>query len=288
MLSIRRRMAEAFESLDPAAIRGRLRDEIGVARAERFDLRVVAETGSTNDDVARDGETGMAEGRVLFAESQTAGRGRRGDAWVSPPGVNLLFSLLLRPEAPLATWVRIPHLAGIAICRGIENALPDLPEPLQLKWPNDLYLGGRKLGGILIESRSGARTGEDRPFAVLGVGINVNLPVTQFPEALRPFATSLVDHAGRVLSRNEIAAAILAEWSVIYPSTLAEFDPILTEVASRSFLLNREISVWSGGREIIGVVRGLGPDGELQLKQEGNPQVTTIRSADLVRLTRDG
>lgn len=276
-------MPEPFESLDPAHIRTRLRDEIGRVRAETFDLRLVAETGSTNDDVSAFGETGAAEGLVVFAESQTAGRGRRGDAWVSPHGVNLLFSILLRPEAPLASWVRIPHLAGVAICRGIENALPDLPESLQLKWPNDLFLGGRKAGGILIESRPGSPACES-PFAVLGVGINVNLNAAQLPGELRSIATSLTDHLGRVLSRNEIAAAILAEWSVIYPATLNDFEPILAEIERRSLLLNREICVQSGGREIIGTVRGFGPDGELQVALRGAADLTTIRSADLLRL----
>lgn len=275
-------MPEPFESIDPSQIRARLRDEIGVARAEAFDLRTVAETGSTNDDVAALGGSG-AEGLVLFAESQTAGRGRRGDAWLSPPGVNLLFSLLLRPEAPLATWVRIPHLAGVAICRGIESALPDLPEPLQLKWPNDLYLDGRKLGGILIESRSGSRA-DDLPFAVLGVGINVNLPSAQFPEALRSIATSLTDHLGRVLNRSEIAASILAEWSVCYPAAITEFDPILEEIEKRSLLLHRKISVQSGGQEIVGTVEGFGRNGELKFKPEGASETTTLRNADLVRL----
>lgn len=276
-------MPEPLESLDPADIRNRLRTEIGWAGAEKFAIRTVAETGSTNDDVLALGAAGKAEGEVLFADIQTTGRGRRGDAWVSPPGLNLLFSILLRPDAPIATWVRIPHLAGVAICRGIENVVPELPAPLQLKWPNDLYLGGRKAGGILIESRP-PRASHETPYAVLGAGINVNVPVESFPEDLRPIATSLREHLGRILNRNEIAMSILAEWAAIYPGNLLEFAPVLEELKQRSLLLGRRISVQTGGRKLIGIAHDFGPDGELLLSEEVSETVTTIRSADLVRL----
>lgn len=276
-------MPEPLESLDPAVIRNYLRAEIGLVAAEKFDLRTVAETRSTNDDILKLGVAGKAEGPVLFAESQTAGRGRRGDAWVSPPGLNLLFSILLRPEAPIATWGRIPHLAGVAICRGIERVVRDLPSPLQLKWPNDLFLGGRKAGGILIESRPASASNQS-PFAVLGAGINVNIPREQFPEDLRPIATSLEEHTGRILNRNEIAASILAEWAAIYPGNLTNFGPVLEEMKRRSLLLGREVSIHTGGGEITGVAREFGPDGELIFSDQTSGESHPIRSADRVRL----
>jgi BirA family biotin operon repressor/biotin-[acetyl-CoA-carboxylase] ligase len=263
--------------LHPARIRAGLNRRLGLRLATGFEIRVVSETGSTNDDLLRLGESGSPEGLVLLAESQTSGRGRRGTAWESPPGVNLLFSILLRPEAELARWARLPHLAGVAICRAIEETLPGLPE-VRLKWPNDLHLQGRKLAGILIESRRGP---DGKPFAVLGSGLNVN--AVALPESIRATATSLAEHAGRLLDRNELTAAILAEWAAVYPGGLADFEPVRLEMECRSALLNREIELLSEKQKHRGRVAGFGPDGDLVLEKEERVQIV-IRSADLVRL----
>lgn len=266
------------EALNPQAIRQRLATSIGPRHAAGFELRVVAETGSTNDDALRMAENGAPDGTVVFAESQTAGRGRRGDAWVSPSGTNLLFSILLRPSAPIGSWTRIPHLAGLAVCRALEHVFPDLPTPM-LKWPNDVYLTDRKLAGILVESRSWK--GEP-PVAVLGIGLNVNLLPDQFPEELRSIATTLRAHTGQLMDRNELAAAILAEWAVVYPSALTgNFSRVREELQTRSWLMGKNLTVLSGNREISGQVVEVGPEGELILQRQ-NGDRETILSADRV------
>lgn len=270
-------MPESYEHLQPARIRAGLTRRLGPRLAGGYDVRVVSETGSTNDDVLRLGEKGAPAGLALFAESQTAGRGRRGDAWVSPAGVNLLFSVLLRPDPPMVRWSRLPHLAGVALCRAVEETLPELPE-VRLKWPNDLYLRGRKLAGILIESRSGR---EKKPFAVMGAGLNVNIGV--FPDEISRIATSLSEQAGRLLDRNDLAAAILAEWAAVYPAGLADFEPVRREMEKRSVLLDREVELVSGKENHRGRVTGFGPDGELLL-EKGGDETVEVRSADLVRL----
>ena len=274
------------EALSPARIRAALTEKLGPALAARFEPWVVAETGSTNSDLLAQGrDHAVAEGRVLFAESQTAGRGRRGDPWVSPPGTNLLFSILLRPGGPIAAWLRLPHLAGIAVCRAIESVLPGLEETPWLKWPNDVFLGEWKVAGILVESRGGLREdGSPAPFAVLGIGLNVNLPPEAFPEDLRSLATSLSGHAGHRLDRNAVAAAFLAEWAALYPAALepSAFGEPREELRRRSFLTGREVVVFSGNRQIAGTAIDAGPEGEL-IVEKTDGERETIVSADGVR-----
>jgi BirA family biotin operon repressor/biotin-[acetyl-CoA-carboxylase] ligase len=265
-------------ALDPSAIRAALATGIGPRLAGRFDPRVLAETRSTNDDALALGLSGAADGTVVLTEHQTAGRGRRGDAWVSPPGTNLLFSLLLQPQAAATAWTRIPHLAGLAVCRAIETLFPALP-PARLKWPNDVYLDDRKLAGILVESRS---AGGRPPYAVLGIGLNVNGTPEEFPSELRSIATSLREHTGHLIDRNALAAAILAEWAVVYPAELAsDFDGVRRELIRRSWLWGRAITVVGGGREITGTVVDLGPEGELVVEAP-NGERESVVSAERV------
>ena len=241
--------------LEPRAIRTHLAAAIGPRHAAGFDIRVAGQTGSTNDDAFAIGVPGLA----IFAEHQTAGRGRRGDAWVSPQGTNLLFSLLLHPATPSETWTRLPHLAGLAVCHAIASQFPGL-SPARLKWPNDVYLAEKKLAGILVESRSTL----GRAAVVVGIGVNVNGLESEFPERLRPLATTLREHTGHVIDRNDLAAAILAEWAALYPAELdGDFSRIREELRARSWLLGRSIAIRQGQREITGTAADVGPEGEL-------------------------
>lgn len=265
--------------LDARAIRRALEDALGPRLAAAHDLRVVAQTVSTNDDILHLAGQGAPEGTVVFAESQSAGRGRRGDAWISPPGTNLLFSLLLHPTVPLAAWTRLPHLAGLAVCRALEQRFPALP-PLMLKWPNDVYLSDRKVAGILVESL--AARGQS-PVAVLGIGLNVNLTPERFPAEIRELATTLRAHTGHLIDRNALAAAILAEWAGLYPAELAsDFSTVRGELRQRAWLRGKAITVLSGTREIPGVAVDVGPEGELILETETGER-QSILSADRVR-----
>jgi BirA family transcriptional regulator, biotin operon repressor / biotin---[acetyl-CoA-carboxylase] ligase len=181
----------------------RLRAAAGRAGSLWTDIRVQAETGSTNADVLACARAGAAEGLVIAAEWQTAGRGRLGRAWVSQPSAALTFSVLLRPRSvPLAARGWVPLLAGVAaasaigLVTGVTTAL---------KWPNDVLVDGRKLAGILAEQ---AGTG-----IAVGVGINVlgrggELPV--------PSATSLEAHGAGRTDRNELLAEILRQLELWY------------------------------------------------------------------------
>ncbi|MFZ5851832.1 MAG: biotin--[acetyl-CoA-carboxylase] ligase, partial [Actinomycetota bacterium] len=142
------------------------------------ELRVVAETGSTQADLALAAQGGAGEGLVLVAERQRAGRGRLDRSWVSPPRAGLTFSVLLRPGPPEARWGWLSLLGGVAVAVAVQRVTG---VAAAVKWPNDVLVEGRKLAGVLAERVAGA--------VVLGVGLNVSQAAGELPG---PAATSLV------------------------------------------------------------------------------------------------
>lgn len=143
-------------------------------------LTVVDVTGSTNDDLLEAGKQGAPHGTGLAARAQTAGRGRRGHKWDSTAG-NLLLSILLRPRVDPAKYSGLAAVSGLAVLEALEAQ--GLANEIGLKWPNDLVARGRKLGGILVEA---ARDNEGKPFAVCGIGVNVNYVPSEVPDGGLP------------------------------------------------------------------------------------------------------
>lgn len=139
-------------------------------------LTVVDITGSTNDDLLEAGKLGAPHGTGLAARAQTAGRGRRGHKWDSTVG-NLLLSIVVRPNINAAKYSGLAAVCGLAVLKTLERQ--GLATEIDLKWPNDLVARGRKLGGILVEA---ARDNEGRPFAVCGIGVNVNYTPQEVPD----------------------------------------------------------------------------------------------------------
>lgn len=139
-------------------------------------LTIVDVTGSTNDDLLEAGKQGAPHGTGLAARAQTAGRGRRGHKWDSTVG-NLLLSIVLRPYVNPAKFSGIAAVSGLAVLEALEKQ--GLANEIHLKWPNDLVARGRKLGGILVEA---ARDNEGKPFAVCGIGVNVNYTPQEVPD----------------------------------------------------------------------------------------------------------
>ena len=162
------------------------------------EIRVVAETGSTNSDLLADARRGLPEGAVLAAEAQSAGRGRLGRDWVAPPRAALTFSVLLRPAAvPPARRGWVPLLAGVAVAGALrEYAGVDA----RLKWPNDVQVNGAKLAGILAEQVGDA--------IVVGAGINVSTRRDELPVS---GATSLALEGATVTDRDRLLAGVLRE-----------------------------------------------------------------------------
>ena len=285
---------EKHPSLDAETIAAAI-EERHVTGGIDWQVEVIDEAVSTNDLVLEAGAAGKPEGYCLFAESQSAGRGRRGDAWLSPPHRDLLFSLLLRPREAMEHWPRLPQLAAVALCRAIDRLAPALGVEPEIKWPNDIWLSGRKVAGLLVETRmagngTGTGGGAGEPsFAVLGIGLNVN--GLDFPDEIRGIATSLRLAAGgqAMFDRNQLAATVLGEFGHLYPQDLGDegFGEIQEFLHRRSCLLGRKVGVTSAGGEIEGLVEGFGPNGELILitaKEERK----TLHSADHLRLLNPG
>ncbi len=216
------------------------------------------ETSSTNDVAARLGREGHPGGLAIFAERQSAGRGRFGRRWDSAPHAGLCFSLLLRPAFALPLWVRLTTWAGTCVAAAIERATG---LPVQVKWPNDVLIAGKKIGGILTECSSDTGRGM---FAIIGIGVNVNHDA--MPPGLAGRAASLRQLTGRNLDRTSLAAAILTELAARLPDAATAFDSILAEAARRSSILGKWIRLDAAGSFFEGHAEGLDPEGNLLLR----------------------
>lgn len=240
-------------------------------------VQVVDEVGSTSDEVRKAALAGKDSGLILFAESQTAGRGRRDNRWSSAKGKDFMFSLLLRPEAPMVFWPRLTTLAALALCRAVEIELPLKP---QIKWPNDLYLNDRKICGLLAE----AVTVKGELALVLGVGMNVNN--RKFPSELTGQATSLLQELNapsvRELDRQSLAMTILKQFNTQFQRMDQGFHEVIAEVRVRSWLLGRQIRATVDGREVFGRALDLNAEGHLVLVLPDG-SLTTLSSAEGVR-----
>jgi BirA family biotin operon repressor/biotin-[acetyl-CoA-carboxylase] ligase len=168
-------------------------------------VEILAETTSSNDELLRVGEAGAPSGTLLFAERQTAGRGQFQRPWISTEPLGLWFSLLLRLEISDITIPALSAFAAVALVEALgELGIPGLQEA-RIKAPNDVFLAGRKTAGILVETRTGKY-----PFAVVGIGLNVNQQPEDFPPELRNLATSLAIASGHARDRNRVAASLLS------------------------------------------------------------------------------
>lgn len=228
-------------------------------------VSVLSETSSTNDVVAGMGRAGVPGGAVVFAETQTAGRGRLGRRWESAAHLGLWFSLLLRPRFAVTEWTRIATWVAVAVARGIESVLPGCRAGI--KWPNDVHLHGRKAVGILIESSLGSGIAES--FVVVGIGVNVNHQTADFPDELRQTAISLREASGPgapLLDRHAVAAALLRSLSEWYAIMETDFASIVAQAQARSVLQGKRVVVQSAGGAVEGVVEALETDGALRLR----------------------
>ncbi|HEY4284546.1 MAG TPA: biotin--[acetyl-CoA-carboxylase] ligase [Chthoniobacterales bacterium] len=179
------------------------------------EIVVVEETPSTNDMVGEMGGNGRKEGVVVFAEHQTAGRGQRGNKWESAAYKGLWFSMLLRPAIDLKESTRLTEWAAQAIASTIRNSY-SLPAEIEL--PNDIYVGNRKVAGVLVEMRAQPRSPH---FAVVGIGLNVNHTQDDFPAELRDRSTSLAIESGSQQDRSELAVALLRNMDRSYGNLIA-------------------------------------------------------------------
>ena len=244
------------------------------------DIVVFEETDSTNDRAAQLGRQGIAGGIAIFAERQTAGRGRFGRRWESAAHRGLWFSLLLRPALPMALWPRLTTWAATGIAAGIEQATG---LSARIKWPNDIHLAGRKVAGILTETVSDPG---GAPFAIVGIGVNVNHESSDFPASLAGSATSLRIAAGRALDRAALAAAIFHSLAARFAALAEDFAALVAEAEERSVLLGQWIEVRAAESILAGAAAGLDSEGRLLLRgADGSVRALTAGEVTILART---
>jgi BirA family biotin operon repressor/biotin-[acetyl-CoA-carboxylase] ligase len=202
-------------------------------------VEILAEAASTNAELAERARAGALEGAVVVAEHQTAGRGRLDRTWETPARSALTFSVLLRPNLPAASWPWIPLLTGYAVQAALADRLPDIG----LKWPNDVLVEERKLGGILVE-RVDTPTG---PAAIVGIGINVSQTLDELPVAL---ATSLALELPQAPDRTEVLAQLLGSMDGLLP-LLEDTTALRAAYADACTTLGREVRVDLPAGEVL-------------------------------------
>lgn len=231
----------------------------GVPRVEVWD-----ELTSTNDrgrELAREGGPAWS---VVLTDRQTAGRGRVGRRWESGTGSALTTSILLRPRGAARAGL-LPLLTGVAVARAFDRAGSG-PTGIQLKWPNDLWLEGGKVGGILCEAAGDS--------VVVGVGLNLATPPGGFPAAIRGPTVSVQEVTGRVWPAPSVLGAFVAELRLLCTPLPMRFEgAVAEEWAERDLLRGRRVQVG----KVDGVAVGLGPDGALRIERPDGT-VTSVRA----------
>lgn len=231
--------------------------------AEPFHLEWLSSTESTNTEILNRAREGAPAWTVVAAESQSHGRGRLSRSWHSPAGEGLYFSILLRPHLSFDLLSLITLAAAVALCRGVEAVCGI---SLAIKWPNDLLLDQRKLGGILTETELAA--GADRPVVIVGIGINVTTPKAHLPSPDTGQATSLLINTGKRYSRRELLGAVVREMQAVM-AALEQGDRkgVLAQWRARDGLLGRTLTwVSTTGDRVTGEAMGIDDNGRYQVR----------------------
>ncbi len=255
--------------MDPSTFYERASSALPSELATRFTPETfthLQDTASTNDDLREGLSAGtFAPDHVVVAEHQTKGRGRRGDKWEAPPGKNLLFSLAHRLPADQTRWPLLPLLTGECVARSCASLL-DSDTRVEIKWPNDIYLNDKKAAGILVETVM-----TPTPCAIIGIGINVNLQLSDLPSELQNHATSLREELG---CQSSIAFLLGLTLSHLYQIDLMDAPSILCSldwIRSHDWLSGKGVHVTlPDGSFLIGEARGFADRGALIVEDSEN------------------
>lgn len=235
--------------------------------SQRIDL---ATCGSTNDEAGRLARAGARHGTIVVSDAQTAGRGREGRAWQSPPGMGLYLSAIVRPPLPLVDVPPMTLAIGIGLCDAARATGADVT----LKWPNDLLVDGRKLAGVLVESQS---QGGKLEAVVIGIGVNIT---GRLPREVSDRAVTLEDAADSQIDREAFIAAVLAHvehWIDRYVAMgLEEIIPAWQDRMALGLAARATVD----GEALTGVVFGLDDDGALLLRGDDGA-IHRVRSGDV-------
>lgn len=226
-------------------------------------IRVFRKTASTNQLVDQIGLAGEPEGLVIFAESQTQGRGRLGRQWISPPNKGLWFSVLLRPALRPPQMTQLTVIAATALARAIRETTPLIPE---IKWPNDILINGKKVAGVLTEMSAEP----DRVLhAVIGIGLDVNLDEEDFPDDLKSLATSLRLECGKPILRSRLAVHLLKALDDDYRRVReGQFKMVSEEWESQCITLQKRVRIHQMDRVIDGYAESLDGEGALMVRTD--------------------
>ncbi len=245
-------------------------------------LHLFEELASTNVTAFTLANAGAAHGTAILAEAQTAGKGRLGRHWVSPPGLNIYCSLILKNPKISRHMSWIPLVTGLALSEATRQSCGI---EVLLKWPNDLLYAEKKIGGILCESSS---HGPQFSTCVVGFGMNINCRETDFPEELRSLATSCYHATRQDYDRNVLIPAMFNHLENWYDRVeTGQFEYIRKSYTASCATLGREVQVSSlAGQPIHGTATDIGKDGALlvSIVQKGQPHTLEIRSGDVHHL----
>jgi len=245
------------------------------------DWRYLAETGSTNDLALTWAQEGAADGSLVLADLQTAGRGRADRRWVTTPGSALAMSLVLRPKGAELTCV--PRFTALAAL-GLVDALAKKGLTAEVKWPNDVLLAGRKVAGVLVE----VLWQEERPEAlIVGMGVNVSRGALPPAEALRYPATTIEDELGEFVDRWEILAGILH--SILTYRTILTTDAFMAAWNAKLAFKREQVAFrFANGQVKLARVLAIEPDGRLALQVEGQAEPFLAAAGEIEMAGRGG
>ena len=218
---------------------------------------------STNDEAARWAQEGAAHGSLVRADAQSHGRGRLGRTWNSPAGCGLYFSVVARPQNfALERAARLTTIAALASVRGVEKTIG---RAVHVKWPNDVILNERKIGGILCEAHADVKSEID--FAIIGIGLNVNFSADDLPQNPKIPASSLLLETGRRWDLDEILESVLAHFDELFMQLQdGAWNDLRNEFESRDILRGRRVRVEMPSHSFEGIADGLGEDGILRVR----------------------
>ncbi len=237
-----------------------------------------AKLGSTNDQALLFAGEGAPHGTVTTAEEQTAGRGRLRRPWESPPGCGIYMSMLLEPPIAARDAPQVILVSGLALVKTLSE---EFGLSAQLKWPNDVLIGGKKISGMLAEMQSDQ---DAVRFLVIGVGINVNHRPEDMPETFRYPATSLAIELGRTVKRRDVLAAFLERFEREYERFVKEgLTALLPELEGASGVIGKVVTLLKGEEQVSGVVTGFTAEGALLLADsQGREEIVWV--GDITRV----
>ena len=234
-------------------------------------MKYLSQTNSTNEDAWSSFQDGSPDGTLFITDNQQEGKGRRQNNWVSTKEKSLTFSFILQPEMQLEKLGLLPLLTGVSIVEAIKSSASI---QTGLKWPNDIMLNEKKMGGILVESKSD----QNGLGVVVGVGLNINESEQDIPDSLSKQATSLAIYSNSSYSRELILSAILNEFEQLYQNQMDDIIPLWQEYCIHR---NTSVTFHSENHRSRGIFQGINSLGHAEINMNGK---TESFSAGMVTL----